>query len=145
MSTKNRVLFPVWELLKKVFRTLAVMRIVFNLCFSNEVFTVADRKKPFSTNGKKPTLQYLLPDLPPNSKLIFYIYPKLKIMKTISTFVSLMLIIITCASSAVLFLNENYNLSAVLCFVWIISLTLWIGKSMGLVELILNKYMVKNA
>ena len=66
-------------------------------------------------------------------------------MKAISTFVTLMLIIITCASSAVLFLNENYNLSAVLCFAWIISLTLWIGKSVGFVDLTLNKYVVKNA
>ncbi len=66
-------------------------------------------------------------------------------MKAISTFVTLMLIIITCASSAVLFLNENYNLSAVLCFVWIVSLTLWIGKSVGFVDFILNKYIAKNA
>jgi hypothetical protein len=66
-------------------------------------------------------------------------------MKAISTFVTLMLIIITCASSAVLFLNENYNLSAILCFIWIISLTLWIGKSVGFVDFILNKYIVKNA
>ena len=47
-------------------------------------------------------------------------------MKAISTFVSLFLIITTCATSAVLYLNENYNLSAILCIVWIISLTLWI-------------------
>jgi hypothetical protein len=63
---KKGFLFPGWELLKKVFGSLAVMKIVFNLCFSNEVFTVADRKKPFSTNGEKPALQYLLPDQPPN-------------------------------------------------------------------------------
>ncbi len=47
-------------------------------------------------------------------------------MKAISTFVSLFLIVTTCATSAVLYLNENYNLSAILCIVWIISLTLWI-------------------
>ena len=47
-------------------------------------------------------------------------------MKAISTLVSLFLIVTTCATSAVLYLNENYNLSAALCIVWIISLTLWI-------------------
>jgi hypothetical protein len=47
-------------------------------------------------------------------------------MKAISTFVSLFLIITTCATSAILYLNENYNISAALCIVWIISLTLWI-------------------
>jgi hypothetical protein len=47
-------------------------------------------------------------------------------MKAISTFVSLFLIVTTCATSAVLYLNENYDLSAILCIVWIISLTLWI-------------------
>jgi hypothetical protein len=47
-------------------------------------------------------------------------------MKVISTFVSLFLIITTCATSAILYLNENYNISAALCIVWIISLTLWI-------------------
>ncbi len=47
-------------------------------------------------------------------------------MKVISTFVSLFLIITTCATSAILYLNENYNISAALSIVWIISLTLWI-------------------
>jgi hypothetical protein len=47
-------------------------------------------------------------------------------MKMISTFVSLFLIITTFATSAILYLNENYNISAALCIVWIISLTLWI-------------------
>ena len=51
-------------------------------------------------------------------------------MKAISTFISLFLIVTTCASSAVLYLNERYNLSAGLCIVWIIALTLWI-KSIG--------------
>jgi hypothetical protein len=51
-------------------------------------------------------------------------------MKAISTFISLFFIITTCATSAVLFLNESYNLSAALCLVWIVSLTLWI-KSTG--------------
>jgi hypothetical protein len=55
-------------------------------------------------------------------------------MKAISTFVSLFLIITTCATSAVLYLNENYNISAALCIVWIVSLTLWIGKSSGLLD-----------
>ena len=55
-------------------------------------------------------------------------------MKTVSTFVTLSLIIITGATSVVLYLNENYNLSAAVCVVWIISLALWIGKSSGLLE-----------
>ncbi len=66
-------------------------------------------------------------------------------MKAISTFVSLTLIAITCATSAILFLNENYSISAVLSCIWIVSLTLWIGKSVGFVDFILNKYIVKNA
>jgi len=67
-------------------------------------------------------------------------------MKAISTFVSLLLIITTAAASAILFLNENYNLSAVLCFVWIISLTLWIGKSSGLIEMLIqHKRVSQNA
>lgn len=64
-------------------------------------------------------------------------------MKAISTFVSLFLIVTTCATSAVLYLNENYNISAVLCFVWIISLTLWI-KSTGM-NMLNNKNIVQNA
>ena len=59
-------------------------------------------------------------------------------MKAISTFVSLSLIIITCATSAVLYLNENYSFSALLCIVWIISLTFWIGKSSGLIQILLQ-------
>ncbi len=65
-------------------------------------------------------------------------------MKAISTFVSLFLIITTCATSAVLYLNENYNISALLSVVWIISLTLWIGKAMGLLDLLINKTFAKN-
>ena len=59
-------------------------------------------------------------------------------MKAISTFVTLSLIVITCAVSAVLYLNENYGISAALCIVWIISLTLWIGKSAGMLEGVLH-------
>lgn len=66
-------------------------------------------------------------------------------MKAISTFVSLFLIITTCATSAVLYLNENYNISAALSFVWIISLTLWIGKSAGLLDMMINKRVTQNA
>lgn len=60
-------------------------------------------------------------------------------MKTISTLVSMMLIILTSVTSAILYLNENYTLSAGLCIIWIVSLTLWIGKAIGLVDLVLNK------
>jgi hypothetical protein len=59
-------------------------------------------------------------------------------MKAVSTFVSLLTILTTCATSAVLYLNENYNISALLCIVWIVSLTVWIGKSSGLLDAILN-------
>ena len=59
-------------------------------------------------------------------------------MKAISTFVSLFLIISTCATSAILYLNENYNISAALTIVWIVALTLWIGKAIGLTDLLLN-------
>jgi hypothetical protein len=59
-------------------------------------------------------------------------------MKAVSTFVSLLTILTTCATSAVLYLNENYNISALLCIVWIISLTVWIGKSSGLLTAIFN-------
>jgi hypothetical protein len=65
-------------------------------------------------------------------------------MKAISTFVSLFLIITTCATSAVLYLNENYNISALLSVVWIISLTLWIGKAMGLLDILIHKTFAKN-
>jgi hypothetical protein len=54
-------------------------------------------------------------------------------MKAISTLVSLFLIVTICATSAILYLNENYNLSAALCIVWIISLTLWIRSAAVLV------------
>jgi hypothetical protein len=65
-------------------------------------------------------------------------------MKAISTFITLFLIITTCATSAVLYLNENYNISAVLTIVWIVSLTMWIGKAIGLSDLLLNKTFAKN-
>lgn len=65
-------------------------------------------------------------------------------MKTISTLVSLMLIVLTCASSAILYLNENYNLSAILSCVWIIALTVWIGNKVGFVDEVLNKHLVRN-
>ena len=64
-------------------------------------------------------------------------------MKAIFTFVSLFLIITTFAASAVLYLNESYNLSAALWIVWLISLTLWI-KSTGMI-LPNNKNVSQNA
>ena len=65
-------------------------------------------------------------------------------MKAISTFVSLFLIVTTCATSAVLYLNENYNISAALCIVWIMSLTLWI-RSAALQMLNENENVAQNA
>jgi hypothetical protein len=65
-------------------------------------------------------------------------------MKAISTLVSLFLIVTTFATSAVLFLNENYNLSAALFIIWIISLTFWI-RSTGMIFLDNNKNVTQNA
>ena len=65
-------------------------------------------------------------------------------MKAISTFVSLFLIITTAATSAVLYLNENYNLSAGLCIIWIVSITLWIKSASGLQLLNHNKHTTQN-
>ncbi len=65
-------------------------------------------------------------------------------MKSISTLVVLLLIITTCATSAILYLNENYDISAALTIVWIVSLTLWIGKAIGLTDLLTdNKIFAK--
>jgi uncharacterized membrane protein YfcA len=66
-------------------------------------------------------------------------------MKAISTFVSLFLIIVTAATSAVLYLNENFVLSAGLCIVWIISLTYWIGSAAGSQLINQNKHLTQNA
>jgi hypothetical protein len=65
-------------------------------------------------------------------------------MKAISTLVTLILIMTTCATSAVLYLNENYDISAALSIVWIVSLTLWIGKAIGLTDMLFNKTFAKN-
>ncbi len=67
-------------------------------------------------------------------------------MKAVSTFVSLLLIVTTCATSAVLYLNENYSISAALTIVWVVSLTIWIGKSIGVLDfLIESKHTTQNA
>ncbi len=65
-------------------------------------------------------------------------------MKAISTFVTLFFIVTTAATSAVLYLNENYKLSAALCIIWIVSLTLWI-KSAGMNVLNNEKHVAQNA
>jgi hypothetical protein len=59
-------------------------------------------------------------------------------MKSISTLITLLLIVTTCATSAILYLNENYDISAALTIVWIVSLTLWISKAIGLPDLLVN-------
>jgi uncharacterized membrane protein YfcA len=66
-------------------------------------------------------------------------------MKAISTFVSLFLIIVTAATSAILYLNENFVFSAGLCIVWIISLTYWIGSAAGVQLISQNKHLTQNA
>ena len=65
-------------------------------------------------------------------------------MKAISTFVTLFFIVTAAAASAVLYLNENYILSAALCIVWIVSLTLWI-RSAGMNVLNNEKHVAQNA
>ena len=80
----------------------------------------------------------------PKTVLSILSYPKLEFMKAISTFTTLFLIIITCAISAILYLNENYGFSAALTIVWIVSLTAWIGKCMGIADLIVNKIFARN-
>ncbi len=65
-------------------------------------------------------------------------------MKAISTFVSLLLIVTIFGISAVLYLNENYNLSAVFFIIWIISLTFWI-RSAGMIFFNNNKNVSQNA
>jgi hypothetical protein len=47
---KNAYSFPIWEKTKINHLMLALPEILFNLCFSNEVFTVARRKNPPSEN-----------------------------------------------------------------------------------------------
>ncbi len=54
-------------------------------------------------------------------------------MKTISTLVYLLVIVSICAASAVLYLKEEYNISALLTITWIVSLTVWI-KANGILE-----------
>jgi hypothetical protein len=48
-------------------------------------------------------------------------------MKTVFTFLCLVLIGIVCATSAVLYLQTYYNSSAFLTIVWIISIAYWIN------------------
>ena len=55
-------------------------------------------------------------------------------MKAIFTFVTLFFIVTTAVSSAVLYLNENYILSAALFIISFLSLTLWIKSAMNVVN-----------
>lgn len=54
-------------------------------------------------------------------------------MKTIITLVSLIVILSVSATSAALYLNQHYNISALLTITWIVSLAAWI-KANGLLE-----------
>ncbi|MDP9041932.1 MAG: hypothetical protein M3N30_08110 [Bacteroidota bacterium] len=58
-------------------------------------------------------------------------------MKAIFTFVTLFFILTAAVASCVLYVNEHFNLSAILYVIWIVSVTLWI-KSAG-VNLLSNK------
>jgi hypothetical protein len=48
-------------------------------------------------------------------------------MKAVFTFLCLALIVIVCATSAVLYLQTYYNSSALLTIVWIVSMAYWIN------------------
>ena len=142
------------------------MKTAFNLCFSNDDLSVAhllnriQSPAESSTNYPPIILQHRLltfrfsstplnyvspmPDQPRSIRNLFLYIPKPCIMKAISTFVSLFLIITTATASAVLYLNENYNISAALCIVWIVSLTLWI-KTTGMNLLTEEKHEAQNA
>jgi len=50
-------------------------------------------------------------------------------MKAIFTFVTLFFTVSSAVSSEVLYLNENYILSAALCIVSIVSFSLWINST----------------
>ena len=54
-------------------------------------------------------------------------------MKTIFTIVSLIAILSVSATSALLYLSQHYNVSALLTITWIVSLAAWI-KSNGLLD-----------
>jgi hypothetical protein len=47
-------------------------------------------------------------------------------MKTVFTFLCLALIVIVCATSAILYLETYYNSSALLTIIWIVSIAYWI-------------------
>jgi hypothetical protein len=67
---------------------------------------------------------------PDQSVIYFFTYLNRGIMKAIFTFVTLFFILTAAIASCVLYLNESFNLSAVLYVIWIVSVTLWI-KSAG--------------
>ena len=50
-------------------------------------------------------------------------------MKAIFTFITLFFTVSSAVSSEVLYLNENYILSAALCIVSIVSFSLWINST----------------
>jgi hypothetical protein len=62
----------------------------------------------------------------PRSLIHYLFITKPYNMKTISTLITLAIIVAICAYSAVLYLNQDYNFSALLSIVWIISITKWI-------------------
>ncbi len=47
-------------------------------------------------------------------------------MKAISTLICLLAIVSVCATSAILYLQQEYNISALLTLGWIVSFTFWI-------------------
>ena len=63
----------------------------------------------------------------------YFIYLNRTNMKTISTLLTLAIILTICASSAVLYLNQSYNSSALLTLVWIVGSAVWI-KANGFFE-----------
>ena len=146
--------FPLKEKIKIMVQVLAFLKSAFNLCFTNDnniVRIISNLLSIFINLLLKKTVPPLLWITYTNalissdqSVIYFFTYLNRAFMKAISTFVSLFLIVTICATSAILYLNENYNISAALCIVWIISLTLWI-RSTALQMISENKNVTQNA
>ncbi len=64
-------------------------------------------------------------------------------MKAIVTFVTLFFILTAAVASCVLYVNEHFNLSAILYVIWIVSVTLWI-KSAGVNLINREKHTTQN-
>lgn len=107
-------------------------------------FTSATEQSPPTKNLQSPlsttplpippiTVSMLSFDRTPDHVHNYFIYLNRTNMKTISTLLTLAIILTICASSAVLYLNQSYNSSALLTLVWIVGSAVWI-KANGFFE-----------